>query len=165
MRELLRWAEEDAPEPKGNQHVENNDDPGGDKSQWLVDAWSVGGVLARLDHDLWRDEFEGEPDAQWQEDQIVEIAQDRDEIGDQVNGAEGIGDDQDCKGFGNPRRARVEHGEVERGYVALEVAGGFAPMDEPGMGAGHRAIVASNYFSRCVVWPRKGLLDKGFYAE
>lgn len=71
----------------------------------------------------------GKGDAEWDQDQVVEVAKDGDKVWDQVNWAEGVGDNQPGKGFGEPGSARVSDGKVEGvGFFFLLIDSLFPPV-------------------------------------
>ncbi len=76
------------------------------------------GPAARVCQHVRRQQLDRYHHAEWNEHQVVEVAQNRDEVGDQVNGAERVGDDHGREGAGVPRCARVPVSEVKRAGVA-----------------------------------------------
>ena len=77
------------------------------------------GLAAAIGHDVRGDQLQGQGDAQRDDDQVVQIADDRDEVGDQVNRTEGVGDDGSGEGTRIPGGARVTDCQVQNVGLAL----------------------------------------------
>jgi len=71
------------------------------------------GLAPGFRHDFGRYHFYGQGDAEGRYNQIIQVAKNRDEIGNQIDRAESIGGHQTQKGFGIPGDARVTGGQVE----------------------------------------------------
>lgn len=72
-----------------------------------------------LGHQLGRDEASDQKDAERHDDKIVEIAKDRDEVRNQVDGRDGVGGNRQREYLGEPRRAGVAGSKLYRVHVAL----------------------------------------------
>ncbi len=71
-------------------------------------------------HDLRWDQLYGEHDPEREDNQLVQVAQDGDEVGDRVDRAQGIGGDSGRNRLSVPGGAWITRGEVERHHVALD---------------------------------------------
>ncbi len=80
-------------------------------------------LLAGSGDHLRRNERQSESDAGGDNDEVVEVAEDGDEIGNKVDGAEGVSDNQKNQGPGKPGSARVAGGKVQGIGLGLEEAG------------------------------------------
>ena len=69
--------------------------------------------ISKFSHQIGRDQPHVEHDAERNNDQIVEVAKDRNKVRNEVNRADRICDDRECDGFGMPRRSRVAPGDVK----------------------------------------------------
>jgi hypothetical protein len=70
------------------------------------------GLCAEFRHDIGRHEPNRKPDEEGQDDQFVKVPENRDEIRDQVDGAESIGHRRHRHRLGMPRHSRVPTGQV-----------------------------------------------------
>ena len=114
-------------------HPHSHDHPGGDPGA----ALDLGHLDARLGagvghHGRW-DVAEREGQGGGDQDEVVELAEERDEVGDQVDRAERVGDCDQREDAGHWGRAGVARGERDRPDFAAEAAG---EGSEP---AGYRA--------------------------
>jgi hypothetical protein len=66
-------------------------------------------------------------DAERDQHEVIEITEHRNRIGDQVDRAEGIGDDAARQGLCVPGHARIADGEVERVNFAFQKPGLVRP--------------------------------------
>lgn len=84
----------------------------------------IGEHLARpgatLRHHRGRDEPDGQGDPCRHDEQVIEIPEHGDEVGDQVDGTERVGGHSRHQQPGKPRRLRVMRRQIERQGVALE---------------------------------------------
>ncbi|EKM95739.1 hypothetical protein C211_11772 [Stutzerimonas degradans] len=71
-----------------------------------------------------------QPDSQRQEQQVVQIAQYRDEVGNQVDGTERISHHAQGDQLGQPGRTRIPACEPEHHHLALEQPGPAAEIVE-----------------------------------
>lgn len=76
-------------------------------------------------HYFFRNELERQEHAQGDEQQIVQVTEHGDEVGDQIDWAEGIRHHQCGPGFGVPGRARVAVRQIEGIRVSFEILGGL----------------------------------------
>ena len=83
-----------------------------------------------LCHHFVGDHLRDEVDPQGDENQVIEVAQNRDEIGDEVNGAEGVGDDTGGKELGVPGDSGIFVGEIYRVQLLFELYGPALPCLE-----------------------------------
>ena len=79
-------------------------------------------VGAMLGEDGGRDEAHGEQYAERHEDEIVEVAEHRNEIRNEIDRRQRVGGDGERHRLGVPRHARIARRQVERMHVALDVA-------------------------------------------
>lgn len=73
--------------------------------------------------DLGWHEANDNPDAEREEEQVIDVAENGDEVGDEVNRAEGIGDNRTCHQPGEPGSTRVANRQQEGVDLRLEPAG------------------------------------------
>lgn len=92
-----------------------------------------GSLEAAVVEDGGRDEPQNEGDAEGQEDDVVEVAEEGDEIGDEVDGAEGVADDEGGEELGVPGGGGVFEGEEEGEGLAFEEAGFLAEGEGGGV--------------------------------
>jgi inner membrane protein len=78
-----------------------DDDRGADAAEPAVSLRALG-PSPQLGHDIGGDQSDGEGDAERQHDQLVELAQDWDEVGDQIDRRERIDQDAEDDGPGMP---------------------------------------------------------------
>jgi hypothetical protein len=90
-------------------------------------ALQVARSLTALLQDGARDHCADCHDAQGNEHQVIEIAQDGDEVGNQINWTEGVAHNADGEQLRIPRHPRIAACEVERIDLALEVTGALLP--------------------------------------
>ena len=94
-----------------------------------IDRFPVHGerlrLFAAVGHDGWGNELQGNPDAERNENQVVDVSQDRHEIGHEVNRTERVGNDAGGEPFRVPGRSRIAAGEPERDDVLFQCAGPF----------------------------------------
>lgn len=64
----------------------------------------------------------GEPDQRGQQQDVIHIAQHGDEVGDQVDGAQGVGDHEGAQGLGIPGRLRALAGKPQGDAIALDAS-------------------------------------------
>jgi hypothetical protein len=86
-------------------------------------GWALahrGGLRTMLCHDRGIDETHDARDGEWQQDQLVEVAEEGDEIGDEVDGREGICRDHHGERLRQPRYSRIASRKVERKNIALK---------------------------------------------
>ena len=90
----------------------------------------VGDVTGLLKHRV-RDESAKNRDAEGNQNDVVKIAKDGNWIGNQVDGAESVGEDTNAERFGVPGRARVPTSEIKHVGFSLEIHGAlFARLYE-----------------------------------
>src|SRR5215469_4266228 len=80
-----------------------------------------------LSHDFGRDQFDDKRNAQRDEDQIVHIANDRDEIRNQINWRGCVSRDSNGKRFCIPRHTRITGGKIKCVSIAAYGARPFLP--------------------------------------
>ncbi len=78
------------------------------------------GALTTLRHHISWHEPNRERDTERDEDQVVEIAEHGDEVRDQIDRAQRVGDDRTREQFGVPGSARVARHHVNRAGVRFE---------------------------------------------
>lgn len=83
----------------------------------------IGRLLAAFCEYVRRHQAHHQPDAQWQQNHIVQITENRNEVGDQVDGAQGIGHHDDGQHLGKHRRAGVPTAEPQHHDLSLEGLG------------------------------------------
>ncbi len=98
-------------------------------------------LLPGLDHHLGRDQAERQPQAERDDQQVVQKAEDGDHVRDEVDGAERVGDRRDDDRSRQPRDARVAADDNERLHVALKPG---CRLAEPGDHASARTASRSN---------------------
>ena len=81
-----------------------------------------------LGKDLGRDQPHRKQDPELHDDQVVEITDDGNEIGNEVDWGERVDGDGECHRLGILRYARIACREIERVYVALDAA---RPIAQP----------------------------------
>ena len=59
-------------------------------------------------------------DSKWHDDQVIQVADNQDEVGDQINWAQGIRDDGGGHQLGVPGSARVAGSQIQRERVAFQ---------------------------------------------
>jgi len=85
-------------------------------------------------HDLAGDHAQCQPDAQGDQHKVVQIPHHRDKVGNEVDGAEGIGQHYRHPGPRIPRGPRVAVGERERICLAFD---SVSPLDKFAANSGH----------------------------
>ena len=94
-------------------------------------------------------QLDDEHNRKWQEHHFIEISKHRDEIWNQVDGAERIGGDQSCRELGIPRHTRITASDPERNTSRLMVrAHCFARWINPSVMPPHtdaRSLVQLEY--------------------
>src|SRR5215218_7793711 len=89
-------------------------------------------LFATLGEDVGWDHFYGQRDAERDDDEVVQVSEDGDHVGDEVYGAEGVPDDGGGADPRVPGHPRVPVGEIERVHLDLEPARPrLEPPDEP----------------------------------
>src|SRR6185312_16964206 len=83
---------------------------------------------AMLRHDLGRDQLNGKDDAERDDNEIVEQAEHRDKIGNEVEGRKRVARNSGSKGFCVPRDARVTCRQVKGARISLDTA---RPLPHP----------------------------------
>src|SRR5262249_38485197 len=73
-----------------------------------------------LRHDLGRNQPDDEHNAQWHNDHIVQIAENRHEVGNQVNRRERIASNADSKRLGVPRYTRIPRRQIDRVHISFD---------------------------------------------
>jgi hypothetical protein len=81
-----------------------------------------------LQHQIRRHELHREENAERDDHKVVQVPDDRYEVRDQVDWAEGIGRDSDGRDLRVPRHARVPRSEIQRVDVAFDLS---RPSSEP----------------------------------
>lgn len=104
----------------GEHDPDKHDDPGGEPVPGLAGRHDSRSLLATLGHDLGGDDLEEEGDAQRDEDQVVQVAEDGDEVGDEVDRAERVPDDAGRQRPAVSGRAGIPAGQVERVCLSLQ---------------------------------------------
>ena len=80
---------------------------------------------AGVGHDGGWNEAQGQPQPGGKEQQVIQVAQHGNEVGDQVDGTQGVGQDQEREGAGVPGRARVAGGVSEGQQFGFQALGRF----------------------------------------
>ena len=91
-------------------------------------CWAAAASVAVLGHDLGRDQADHERDAQGHQDHVIQIAHDRNEVGNEIDRRERIAGNQGGQGLRIPGHAGIAPREVERVDVALDQA---RPVSQP----------------------------------
>src|SRR4030095_2003674 len=81
----------------------------------------LGGARPALGHSARRHHLYGEQDREREQHDLVQEAEDRDEVRDQVDRTQRIGDDRHHEELRVPGRARMPRSEEKRTYLALEL--------------------------------------------
>src|ERR1051326_1270133 len=86
--------------------------------------WSIQGLwrLPVFRHDLERNQLDRDQNPDRYNDNVVQIAENRDEIRDQVNGRKRITGNAHGQRVGIPRHARITSGEIDRVHVSFDTA-------------------------------------------
>lgn len=84
---------------------------------------NVGRLQAKFGHQGWFNQLDHQKDAERNDDDIVEIADDRDKIRDQVDWRKRIGRKREGQQLGIPWRARIAGGKPEGKGVAFDALG------------------------------------------
>src|SRR4029079_1423881 len=123
MRASLCWrrqvADGRADADEGETDPDGDDDDRGAATRLHGRRGSSGAVLGE---DGGRNEPHGQQYAQRQDDQFIEIAEYRNEIGNEIDGRQRVGRDGERHRLRVPRHARVARREVERVHIALDAA-------------------------------------------
>lgn len=100
------------------------DDPHGDEHGCSHAAYrslrGFCGGFSVLVHYLWRDKPHHQHDPEWNDDQVIKVSKHRNEVGDQVDGRDGIGRDNHSKYLGEPRCACIAGGKPYRVHVPFD---------------------------------------------
>ncbi len=72
--------------------------------------------------DLGRDAFQAQGDKAGQDEEVVQIPQEGNEIGDEIDGTEGIGHGQGDEDFRTPGQIRMAGGIIKEGQPFLELS-------------------------------------------
>lgn len=96
----------------------------------------IAGPCSELCHQLRRHEPHCEPNAKRNDQQVVEVAEDGDEVWNQIDRTEGIRGNRDGHDLCGPRHARIVRGQVEGEHVPLEPSRPFSqPVHYDGVGS------------------------------
>src|SRR6478672_5819011 len=78
--------------------------------------------VAVFSQDLGWNQSDGQQNAQGYQDQIIQVSQDRNEIGNEINWRKRITSNQETHCLGVPRHARVSACEIKRMHILLDAA-------------------------------------------
>src|SRR5450759_389300 len=99
---------------------ERNDGDHSDSADRTLSGLVCHGAI--LNHDLFGNQPHHKPDAEGHDDQIVEIADDWNEVRNEVDRRKRISGNGDGKKFGIPRHTRIARSEIDRVTVPVEPA-------------------------------------------
>jgi len=88
-------------------------------------------TVPTLRHHRGWNESDCKNDARGDKDQVVQVAEDGDEVRDEIDRAERVGSDACRQSLGVPRSAWIASGEKQRVGIALQVPGTLAPRRKP----------------------------------
>src|SRR5688572_7327816 len=129
-------------EKRDRREPQRDDDDRPDAAGARVDAPRLARAGAALREDFGRNHLDYEHDGEGQQHDVVEKADHRNEIRDEIDRGECVSDDRRDQRLRVPRRARMARGEVEGGDLGLELTRSrlearderhVAPMSEGGI--------------------------------
>ena len=88
-----------------------------------IDALAGGDAAAGVGHDVRRDQAQSQPDAERQQDEIIQVAKHRDRVRDEIERAQGVGHDAQRDQPGIPGCAGIAPGQQERAELAFQRPG------------------------------------------
>jgi hypothetical protein len=100
---------------------DTNNDRGSDGTGRPCNRRGVLCACATLREHAWRDQLYGDRDSEWDQYKIVQVAQHRHKIRNQVDRTKRVGDDAGDEQLRMPRRLRVASGEIKNMRLRLEM--------------------------------------------
>jgi len=110
------------PQPARGDHERNNPHQDDQKGPYAT-SWpffASRGLGAELVHQAVGNHSNGKQDADGDDDHVVQVAEDRHKVGDEINRAERVGGHAGCKNFRVPRNTGISSGDPHGDDVAFD---------------------------------------------